>query len=130
MGEGVTMLRPNYNCFGEPIRDLSGNNMQDSASISGKQRGNLQWALTTILILSIGALVLDYFEYSLASTMLDGIRHGPHFSNIRSVEEQAASDFEGTQEKVRWRMAIHSGLVCLALVGFWCVPRKDVVPKR
>jgi hypothetical protein len=90
-----------------------------------KRRGNLQWALALILILSIGAFVTNYFEYRLASGGLDFIRHGLHFADNKNLEEQAFGDFQVNRERAVRGMEQHSALVLLALFGLWCVPRKD-----
>lgn len=91
----------------------------------GKRRAELQWALAFILVLSIGLIAMDYCEYRFASMMLDNIRRPPHFADNGNQEQQAVGDFEDVQEKTRWRMATHSGLVFLALYGLWHVPRKE-----
>lgn len=92
---------------------------------SAKWRGNLQWALALILIISIGASVTNYFEYRLASGGLDFIRHTPHFPDNKNQEEQAFGDFQVNRERAVRGMEQHSVLVLLALFGLWSVPPKD-----
>jgi hypothetical protein len=97
--------------------------MQDSVSIRGKRQGALRWALALILIISIGALAIDYFEYRIASVGLGFIRHGPHFAVNEKQEEQALGDFEANQCMAVGGMERHSVLVLLALFSLWCVSR-------
>jgi hypothetical protein len=92
---------------------------------SAKRRGNLQWALALILIISIGAFVTNYLEYRLASDGLDFIRHAPHFADNKNQEEQAFGDFQVNRARAVRGMEQHSALALLALFGLWCIPRKD-----
>jgi hypothetical protein len=90
-----------------------------------KRRRNLRWVFAMILIISIGAFVTNYFEYRLASGGLDFISHGPHFAANKDQEEQAFGDFQVDRERAVRGMEQHSALVLVALIGVWCVPRKD-----
>lgn len=111
---------------GQSFRELNGKTMQDSVKTKKKQRTDLQWALALILIISISAFVMDYFEYRLASGGLDFIRHGPHFADNKNQEEQALGDFEANQDMAVGGMERHSVLVFVALFSLWRLSHRDV----